>query len=510
MKSSIISIFIFFPLLSWSQVSFEGKPSAIARLNTPEGQNYLVLNPFKREIAFTEERGGGKTDEEDYKVYNRDILDNQWRVFIFSDWLNEKGLFSPIGFDKSGALFYNQTIFDKGIYRPLIKKTSLNGNVEEVVIPFLNNKSPIQSGCISSDQNYMILSLESNYTKGVEDLYVVKKKADGTWSSTSNLGSSINTAYQEITPHLSADNKTLFFATNGRGGEGSFDIFYSVRLDESWRNWSEPVSVGTDVNTSGAETSFSFIDGDDWAYFITSKNSDGYGDIMRIKIKEEIEADTLSTDVAESVMELVENSEDEESLIAKELEKDGIFIQVTDSETNNALAAELIIKSERRSSENGLFEIDSLLDEEVEIKSKGYLPKLVVLSELKAGNNMVSLSSIAVGHTIQLDHVLFYRGTSNMIEGSEKELNLVVEMMNDNPDINILLKGHTDNQGDQVVNRRLSEARVKSVREYMLRQGINAFRIRGVGYGGLKPIASNETEESRKLNRRVEFEVVKD
>jgi OmpA-OmpF porin, OOP family len=97
-----------------------------------------------------------------------------------------------------------------------------------------------------------------------------------------------------------------------------------------------------------------------------------------------------------------------------------------------------------------------------------------------------------------------------MVAGSEKELNLVVEVMNDNPEMKILLKGHTDNTGDQVVNRRLSEARVKTVRAYLLDQGINAYRIRGKGFGGNVPLVSNATEETRKLNRRVEFEVIED
>ena len=118
------------------------------------------------------------------------------------------------------------------------------------------------------------------------------------------------------------------------------------------------------------------------------------------------------------------------------------------------------------------------------------------------------MEPVTVGSVITLNHVLFKQGTVQMLSGSEEELDLVVEMMIDNPKIKILLKGHTDNQGDPVRNVRLSEGRVKSVREYLIRQGINAYRIKGKGYGGNAPIASNETEATRKLNRRVEFEVI--
>lgn len=526
MKSTILSISLFLPLLVLSQISFEGKRIPIARLNTPEGQNYLVLSSFENAMAFTEERGGEKAEEDEFKIYNRDILESQWKVFIFPDWLKEKGMLSPIGFDNQGGLFYNQTVFDKGIYTGKVKRAAPNGKIEEVNIPFLKNRAPVQSGCLSADGQFMVLSMESNNTNGVEDLYVVRKNADGSWSSAANLGSSLNTSFQEITPFLSADNRTLFFATNGRGGEGSFDIFYAIRQDDSWRNWSTPVNIGTDVNTTGAETSFSFLDGDQWAYFVSAQDSDGYGDIMRIKIQENIEADTSAMGIAETTVTIGDEPVDvgvEDVIISlnqdpvdvgvpevvvevKDPEK--ITMKIVDAETGNILASELIRNGEKQQSAEGVFIIDSLSNEEVEIKSKGYLPKLVMLGELKQGENVIEMESVSVGHTIQLDHVLFHRGTSNMIDGSQKELNLVVEVMNDNPNMKILLKGHTDNTGDQVVNRRLSQARVKTVREYLLDQGINAYRIRGKGYGGIQPIASNASEETRKLNRRVEFEVI--
>lgn len=535
LKTIILSIFLFLPLLVFSQISFDGKRIPIARLNTPEGQNYLVISPFENTMAFTEERGGGKLEDDEFKIYDRDLLESQWKVFIFPDWLNEKGMLSPIGFDNQGGLFYSQTIFDKGIYSGKVKRAMSNGKVEDVSIPFLKNKAPIQSGSLSTDGQFMVLSMESSNTYGVEDLYVVKKNADGSWSSASNLGSSINTSFQEITPFLSADNRTLFFSTNGRGGEGSFDIFYSVRLDDSWRNWSVPVNIGSDVNTTGAETSFSFLDGGQWAYFVSSQDSDGYGDIMRIKIQEEIEADTTNVKTAVETMDvgikevtislneepvdvgvedvIISVNDDPVDVGVPEViveVKEPITLKIVDPETNQILAGEMIWGAKRIASEEGIFTIDSLTNEEVEIKSKGYLPKLVLLNKLKRGENIVEMASVSIGHTIQLDHVLFHRGTSDMVDGSQKELDLVVEVMNDNPNMKILLKGHTDNMGDQVVNRRLSEARVKTVREYLLGQGISAYRIRGKGYGGNVPIASNATEETRKLNRRVEFEVVED
>lgn len=499
MKSSIITLLLFFSLISYGQIAFEGTGITVDSLNTPNGQNYLVINPYQKGIAFTEERGGKPQGEKVYRSEKIAIDDQQWDVLIFSDWLGEKGMVSPIGFTPFGV-FYSQVTFDKGMYYGKVMFSS-GSKMEEVDIPYFRNKAPVQSGCLSKDGKYMILSVESNHSYGVEDLYVVKKESDGTWGRAINLGYQLNTEFQEVTPFLAEDNRTLFFATNGRGGEGSFDLFYTVRKDESWRNWSEPVNLGPKVNTSGSETSFAYLDGSKWAYYVSSQDSDGYGDIMRVRFKEEIEEDT--TAIAEPEPVVVEQTEEKESAL--------VMLKIVDAKTNEALPAELILGEEKRIGANGMFEIDSLTGDEVEIKSQGYLPRMVMLDEqLQAGENIIALSSISKGNTITLDHVLFHRGTANIVEGSEKELNLVVEVMNDNPDIKILLKGHTDNTGDPVKNVQLSEARVKTVKEYIIRQGISPYRVTGRGYGGNQPLYSNETEETRKLNRRVEFEVVED
>ena len=83
-------------------------------------------------------------------------------------------------------------------------------------------------------------------------------------------------------------------------------------------------------------------------------------------------------------------------------------------------------------------------------------------------------------------------------------------MMLQNPDIEIELAGHTDNRGSQKLNLELSEQRVQVVKKYLAEKGVKEKRVNGQGYGGAKPIASNASEETRKLNRRVEFTIIKD
>ena len=120
------------------------------------------------------------------------------------------------------------------------------------------------------------------------------------------------------------------------------------------------------------------------------------------------------------------------------------------------------------------------------------------------------LQPIEIGATVNLKSVLFQQSTPNLLPESNDELDLIVSFLKVNPKVEILLSGHTDNRGVHDHNVRLSQKRVERVKAYLVSKGISGKRIAGKGFGGLKPIAANDTEETRRLNRRVEFTIVKD
>ena len=121
----------------------------------------------------------------------------------------------------------------------------------------------------------------------------------------------------------------------------------------------------------------------------------------------------------------------------------------------------------------------------------------------------MSLQPVSVGTIINLGNVLFRQSTAILLEESYDELDMVVDFMNANPQIRIELSGHTDNRGDKALNIKLSTERVKRVKGYLVSKGISAKRIEGKGYGGSKPLGTNATEEGRRLNRRVEFKIIR-
>lgn len=148
----------------------------------------------------------------------------------------------------------------------------------------------------------------------------------------------------------------------------------------------------------------------------------------------------------------------------------------------------------------------------ITIKSKGYVTLEDSLFTGEGGKEKslsYNLDPIKIGQTVTLKTLQFERGKDELLPASYAELDKLVEFMNENPAMEIELSGHTDNQGDPKLNVALSENRVKSTKDYLVSKGIDKNRIKGKGYGGSKPLASNLKEETRMLNRRVEMTIIK-
>ncbi|MEN8249649.1 MAG: OmpA family protein [Bacteroidota bacterium] len=425
-----------------------------------------------------------------------------------------------------------------------VSKSSQSGDWGEafpVRIQYFQNKSANNGNALSLDGSIMIMSLESYKSKGAEDLYVTFWSAsDNSWSEPRNLGAQINTPMQELTPYLSPDNKTLFFASNGHPGHGSRDIFVSQRLDDTWTNWSPPRNLGEEVNTEGAEMGYRYYPDKEIAIFTSTKNSDGYGDIIIIPVKNEA-LDSLLEEkivvpeepiaIAEPVQEeveatpviVVEEPEPEPEIVEETpvVEDNQVILSgnVTDTKTNEAVFARFKVKGKSGQEyehfndttfsfilERGnkyIFQIDAegYISKQMDVATGADDPETMILN--------VALEPISIGATVKLDNVLFKRGTTDLLESSNDELDLVVEMMKNNPTMEIELSGHTDNVGIPSLNVKLSQERVDAVIVYLAGHGIDKSRLSGKGYGGSKPIASNRSESTRRLNRRVEFTILK-
>ena len=496
------------------------------QVNSPYDEQAPMFSPDGNTLYFTRakhpENVGGRKDEGDIWIAQKtDSL--TWSQPVKADTkLNNSQYNSVIGISDDGNTLYLAGHYEGDNKRSKTQGLSMSEKRDGVWsfpvpldIPYFSNRSDHQSGCLSHNGSIIIHAIESYNGRGAEDLYVSFRKTDGSWTDALNLGSTINTAFQEKTPYLAPDNKTLMFSSNGYGGEGSMDLFISTRLDDTWKNWSQPVNLGAPLNTPGRELYYLMIPGTDQAIFCSTQNSDGYGDIKIYRVLPEEIIKPIEEAIVDKDTVLQEVIEIEKKLVVQG--------KIFDADNNLPLIADVILYNNQGNEIQAIqsdgsdgsfqFELDPLPGFQLRMAAKGYMNIEDNLSVNDSSENLVLLNyflePLVEGKVFKLNNVLFHRGTDLLLDSSYVELNNVVRMMKDNPDIEIELSGHTDNQGNARKNVILSQERVEKVKEYLVSKGIGENRITGKGYGGDRPIASNRMEETRRLNRRVEFTVIK-
>lgn len=192
---------------------------------------------------------------------------------------------------------------------------------------------------------------------------------------------------------------------------------------------------------------------------------------------------------------------------------------VTDPVRGKRLKSKIVYKSYPTGSISGTindstfaFQIFGSSKYQITAETEGYMPRTVIVDPKEAIGNVISRDILltSLGQTVVLDHLIFELGKSVINPKSFPELDEVVAMMKENTKVVIQLEGHTDNKGNAEANLKLSQARVDAVKKYMTAKGINKDRVKTKAFGGTKPIATENTEEARAKNRRVEMRVLKD
>lgn len=194
--------------------------------------------------------------------------------------------------------------------------------------------------------------------------------------------------------------------------------------------------------------------------------------------------------------------------------------KVTDSRTGKGIKANIRYSSIPTGSIFGRFNdstfsfsIFGTAKYQITASATGYNPRTVIVDpkDINNENNVVRDISLSTkGETIVLNHLIFAQGKSVIDPGSYRELDEVVQMLKENPAIEIQLEGHTDNIGNPKMNLELSKSRVEAVKKYLVDKGIAKKRIETKAFGGTQPLRNEMTPEARALNRRVEMRILKD
>ena len=530
-----------FTLPTYAQNAHE---SVGAGINSYADEQLPVMSPDGQRLYFTR-RGhadnvGGRRDPGDIWYCVR-TGDQPWSEAKHAGpSINNARYNGVIGFDRDGRMLVLGHYQANGTPAKTqgISAATASGDgwsvPEALDIPYYYTKSAHRSGSMHSSGNIILVTLQSYDTRGGEDLYVLFRQGDGSWTEPKNLGRSINTPYQEMTPFLAPDGKTLFFASNGYEGFGSRDIYVSVRLDDSWKNWSNPKNLGAAVNSEGTELSYYVPDQSEYAYLSSTQNSDGLGDLVKVRISEEQTEQLAEVDTTLAIPVVEEPKPEPTVAAADTIEEPAPTIArvevrgtVANKSSLKSMAAEITFRSQKKDTtqvirvsagSDGRFTAQLPVEDDyaLTITADGFIrvrDQLSVAATTSGGAEPMvrdyALTPIEVGSTVNLENVLFDRGNAAMLPGSYETLDEVVSFLQENPAVEIEVAGHTDNQGRADLNLTLSRERAAAVKQYLVEQGVDTNRITQQGYGGTRPLVSNAIEEERSKNRRVEFTILK-
>jgi outer membrane protein OmpA-like peptidoglycan-associated protein/tetratricopeptide (TPR) repeat protein len=364
----------------------------------------------------------------------------------------------------------------------------------ENIGPIVNTDLWESAPSLSPDKKDLYFSSNRFKGYGGKDIWVTHRNASGKWSEPENLGPTINTSGDETCPFVHPDNQTLYFNSNGLPGYGMADLFLTRKGADN--KWITPLNLGYPINTIDDEGSLIVASDGYTSYYASDRKNKNSGlDIYSFTLRKEISAN--------KTLWINGNVFDAKSKL-------GLPSMATLTCIGNSNFSTQI-----QTDEDGNFLITLPIGYEysLNINRKGYLfysdhfslPENTADSFFKLN---VPLQPIEAGASVVLKNIFFGNNETKLQPESEVELNKIISLLNENPNMKVQISGHTDNVGKKEANQLLSLNRAKSVVNYLIEKGININRLLPKGFGDTKPVASNDTNEGKSLNRRTEINVV--
>lgn len=170
-----------------------------------------------------------------------------------------------------GGLDYNRSTGESG-YEFLKNNNGKYESLGKLIITAFSNFDDTSNATITADGNTIVMGIESDITQGGTDIYFTNKKQDGTFNFLTNAGKIINSAANEGMPFLLSDTKTLLFCSDGFSSFGNYDIYVTQRLDATWKKWSEPINLGSKVNSAEFDGSPFYDEAAETLYYTSFKD----------------------------------------------------------------------------------------------------------------------------------------------------------------------------------------------------------------------------------------------
>jgi outer membrane protein OmpA-like peptidoglycan-associated protein len=404
--------------------------------------------------------------------------------------------------------FYDDGSISEGFSKVLIKDGNYQKPIPLEIYQYEDFGTDVNMS-ISSDGQHLFISMKGEFSKGKNDLYVSIKIGENLWSKPQPISGSVNTPFNESSPYITPDKKTLIFSSDRPGGKGKQDLYISQRLDYSYKKWSDPVALEYPINTEHDE--YLAILTNDKKYLYFSSNRDGSSDIFRVDMERP-------------------------ELLPEELT---LYLKIINAKTGEVTRGEIQWKSQYDDEYEGFFrtytgEFELVLKRNepfvFQVDKRGFASEKVEISPWDLVVNNITRKEIEIyihpgekvkekkeygfpfgnKRTFTLDEIFFAKGSDAVLPRSTKEMDKLAKVLSENPSLEILIEGHTDNVGDQKALVELSLKRAKAIKSYLVLSGIDESRIGVFGYGAQKALNGNENEKEREKNRRVEIRITKE
>lgn len=501
-------------------------------INTPQGEYSPVITSDGRKLYFARdcgECGGG----EEVQVSLKDSEGRWTTARRFGEPLSSKGHEIPLGISSDSntlAVFgHYQGSLGRGDVFFVEKEPTGWGGLQHYPPPL--NSENFESNAMYAADGKAILFISDrpegtgdHHPKGVfykggytgnTDIYVYLEKAEGQ-AEVINLGPVINTPDSEYSPFLHPDGKTLYFSSNGHAGLGRLDVFKSTRLsDDSWTEWSRPVNLGKEINTSSDDWGYQVAAEGKRAYFAMNGRPESFGgsDIYSVSLPEQVKPGGVIT-----VSGVVTDPKGD-PLIAEIRWDDLDAGKEVGYATSDPITGEYIIHLPSGGNYGYYAEKPGYIGESEHFDLREYsdayqefVLDIVLYPIVQPAPMELEPVEEAVEEAppveIRMNNIFFDFDKAKLRSESYMEMNRWIRMLKENEHVNLHISGHADSLGSEPYNQKLSEKRARAVVDYLVENGIERDRLTAEGFGENMPVASNETEEGRQRNRRVQVRII--
>lgn len=502
----------------------------IKEVNTPQNDLAPAVSTDGSELIFSSDRPNSNSANAagsyDKDIYSSTYNDGKWSApQRLKGGINTSGddVSNNLSYDGTRMLLHREVDGQYDIFESKLKGYDWS-NPEKMNFQISSPRANEVYAAYSED-GWSIYFNRDNETRsnGFELMYSSMQSKIQQNYMAAQMISTVNSKFNEGPVYVAIDGETMYIASEGVGSIGGYDIFVSKR---SQGTWGKPVNLGYPINTPYDDFFFSATANGKYAY-IASNRAGGQGgyDLYKVTFWGPEKNPVMASEdyLLASIANPVKDNSIEASVEVKK-KSFTVFKGITiDHLTKKPVEASIeltenttgkVLETFTTNSATGKFIItlQSGKNYGIAVKAEGYLFHsenfdIPMGSADNLVNKVIELKNIAVGSKIALRNIFFDTGKSTLRPESNAELDRLLKLLKDVPNLKIEISGHTDNTGSANLNATLSQDRAQAVVDYLKAKGIAANRMTAMGYGSSRPVASNNTPDGRQENRRTEFEI---